>query len=139
MKGRKWTDQEVEKVKELILSGMSYTAIGERFGTTRSAISGLADRRNLNSSSLGLDQYRNNAKWRGRKTSADGGLALREMIKANPKLTGRLPIHLQQIPAFGSKTLPVSKIAELKMEYRPKNQPRPQTGKAKRLGRSKWE
>ena len=41
---RVWTNKEVDRVRELYEKGLSYGEIGDRFGVSRSAISGLINR-----------------------------------------------------------------------------------------------
>jgi hypothetical protein len=41
---REWSDQDIATVMKLAGSGMSYALIGERFGVTRNAISGVVKR-----------------------------------------------------------------------------------------------
>lgn len=40
----KWTDKDIAKAVELVGMGLSYELVGERFGVSRNAISGLIKR-----------------------------------------------------------------------------------------------
>lgn len=142
-----WTPEAVEAVRKMIVEeDMSYREIAERLGKTRSAIAGMANRWNLSSNALGINAKRHHGLEAKRKAEirrlenkmAFNRNAMREMIKANPKLTGRLPIEKQNLPAFGSKGLPISELEKLKIEYRPKSQPRPALPSQKKRGTSKW-
>ena len=142
-----WTPEAIAAVRRMIVEeDMTYREIAERLGKTRSAIAGMANRWNLSSNALGINAKRHHGLEAKRKAEirrlernmAFNRNAMREMIKANPKLTGRLPVEKQSIPAFGSKGIPISELEKLKLEYRPKNQPKETPPSRKKRGTPKW-
>lgn len=142
-----WTPEKIAVVRKMILEeDMSFKEIAERLGKTRSTIAGMVWRHGLMSNELGINSKRHHglaAKKQAelRRIAANQEFnrnAMREMIKANPKLTGRLPVEKQNIPAFGSRSLPISELQKLKVEYRPKVYPKQELPSQKRRGTSKY-